>query len=114
MICNDFALPRRLQWPSVMLVSRAILCLFLLTQAGDGLLTYTAVRAYGIAAEGNMLLATWMALVGPFPALFVAKLLAAGGGVLLYSRGIHRTLAVLTLFYVFGAIGPWIVVFQGR
>jgi len=114
MIRNDFALPRRLQWMSDMLVSRVVLCLFLLTQAGDGLLTYTAVRAYGIAAEGNMVLATWMALVGPFPALFAAKLLAASGGVLLYARGIHRTLAILTLFYVFGAIGPWIVVLQAR
>jgi len=97
-----------------MLASRAVLMLFLLTQAGDGLLTYTAVRAYGVAAEGNMVLATWMALVGPFPALFAAKVLAAGAGVLLYTRGVHRTLAVLTVFYVFGAIGPWIAVFQGR
>ena len=41
---------------------------------------------------------------------------AAGGmgGVLLYTRGIHRTLALLTLFYFLGAIGPWIVVFQTR
>jgi hypothetical protein len=97
-----------------MLASRAVLMLFLLTQAGDGLLTYTAVRAYGVAAEGNMVLATWMALVGPFPALFAAKVLAAGAGVLLYARGVHRTLAVLTVFYVFGAIGPWIAVFQSR
>jgi hypothetical protein len=111
---KHLALPRSLQWPPVMLASRAVLLLFLLTQAGDGLLTYTAVRAYGIAAEGNMVLATWMALVGPFPALFAAKMLAAGGGVLLYARGIHRTLAILTLFYVVGAIGPWIVVFQAR
>ena len=72
------------------------------------------MRAYGIAAEGNMVLATWMALVGPFPTLFVAKMVAAGGGVLLYARGIHRTLALLTLLYIFGAIGPWIVVFQTR
>ena len=78
------------------------------------LFTYAAVRAYGVAAEGNIVLATWMTLVGPFPALFVAKMVAAGGGVLLYARGIHRTLALLTLFYVFGAIGPWIMVFQAR
>jgi len=111
---KHLAMTRRLQSSAVMLPSRVVLCLFLLTQAGDGLLTYTAVRAYGVAAEGNMVLATWMTLVGPFPTLFVAKLLAAGGGVLLYARGIHRTLAVLTLFYVFGAIGPWLVVFQTR
>src|SRR6476660_10233245 len=97
-----------------MLVSRAVLLLFLLTQAGDGVLTYTAVRAYGIAAEGNMVLATWMALVGPFPTLLVAKMVAGGGGVLLYTRGVHRTLAALTLLYVRGAIVPWILVFQTR
>jgi hypothetical protein len=97
-----------------MLGSRVVLFLFLLVQACDGVFTYTAVRAYGIAAEGNMVLATWMMLVGPFPTLFVAKAVAASGGVLLYSRGIHRTLALLTLLYVLGAIGPWIVVFQTR
>ena len=97
-----------------MMTTRAVLFLFLLTQVGDGLLIYAAVRPYGIAAEGNIALATWMALVGPFPTLFVAKLVAAGGGVLLYARGIHRTLALLTIFYVVGAIAPWIVVFQTR
>ena len=41
-------------------------------------------------------------------------MVAAGGGVLLYTRGIHRTLALLTLLYLLGAIGPWIVVFQAQ
>ena len=72
------------------------------------------MRAYGITAEGNMVLATWMALVGPVATLFVAKMVAAGGGVLLYARGIHRTLALLTLLYMLGAIGPWIVLLQMR
>ena len=94
--------------------SRIVLGLFLIAQACDGAFTYAGVRAYGIAAEGNMILATWMMLVGPFPTLFVAKAVAAGGGVLLYARGIHRTLALLTLLYFVGAIGPWIVVFQTR
>ena len=53
-----------------------------------------------------MVLATWMALVGPFPTLFVAKMVAAGGGVLLYARGIHRTLALLTLLYVLARSDP--------
>jgi hypothetical protein len=97
-----------------MMGSRMVLFVFLLTQACDGVFTYAAVRAYGIGAEGNMVLATWMTLVGPFPTLFVAKMVAAGGGVLLHKRGIHRTLAVLTVLYVLGAIGPWIVVFQTR
>jgi hypothetical protein len=97
-----------------MMGSRVVLFLFLLAQACDGVFTYTAVQAYGIAAEGNMVLSTWMMLVGPFTTLVVAKMVAAGGGVLLYSRGIHRTLALLTLLYVLGAIGPWIIVFQTR
>ena len=30
---------------------------------------------------------------------------------LLYLRGLNRTLSLLTLVYVVGAIGPWMVVF---
>jgi hypothetical protein len=105
---------RLLQFDTTMLASRVVLFLFLLAQACDGAFTYTAVRAYGIAAEGNMVLATWMSLVGPFPTLLVAKTVAGCGGVLLYARGVHRTLALLTLLYALGAIGPWIVVFQTR
>ena len=97
-----------------MMGSRAVLWLFLIAQACDGAFTYAGVRAYGIGAEGNMILGTWMVLVGPFPTLVVAKAVAAGGGVLLYSRGVHRTLALLTVLYICGAIGPWILVFQTR
>jgi hypothetical protein len=114
MIAKQLTRHRLLHFDAAMLASRVVLVLFLLTQACDGAFTYTAVRAYGIAAEGNMVLATWMALVGPFPTLFVAKMVAAGGGVLLYARGIHRTLALLTLLYLLGAIGPWILVFQAQ
>jgi len=95
-----------------MISSHLILALFLVTQAFDGLFTYTAVRADGLQAEGNMLLATWMALVGPAPALFVAKLLAALCGVLLYKHGVHRTLALLTALYAVAAIGPWILLIR--
>jgi hypothetical protein len=93
-----------------MIASRAILLLFLTAQACDGLLTYAAIQAHGLAAEGNVLLATWMALVGPAPALVGAKTLAAACGILLYLKGIHRTLAVLTAVYAVGALGPWIFV----
>ena len=48
-----------------MVVSRVMLLLFLTAQGFDGLFTYTAVHAYGLHAEGNVLIATWMALVGP-------------------------------------------------
>ncbi len=59
-----------------MVVSRVMLLLFLTAQGFDGLFTYTAVHAYGLHAEGNMLIATWMALVGPAAALFGAKAVA--------------------------------------
>src|SRR5262245_29597664 len=88
---------------------RIVLLLFLLAQACDGLFTYTAVSAYGLHAEGNVLIATWMGLVGPGAALFGAKFVAAACGVLLYARNAYRTLAILTALYAFGAIGPWMV-----
>ena len=94
-----------------MKVSRLVLLLFLTAQACDGIFTYVAVDAYGVAAEGNVLLATWMALIGPTPALVGAKLLATLCGILLYVRGVHRTLALLTLIYAVGAVGPWMLLF---
>lgn len=100
--------------PITMVVSRLILLGFLGAQALDGLFTYVAVSAYGTTAEGNGLIATWMALVGPAPALFGAKSLAAACGILLYLRGVHRTLALLTLLYALGAIAPWLLVFTGH
>jgi hypothetical protein len=94
-----------------MRMSRLVLLLFLTVQACDGIFTYVAVGTYGVAAEGNLLLATWMVLVGPTPALVGAKLLAMLCGVLLYIRGIHRTLAILTALYAIGAVGPWMMLF---
>src|SRR5688572_5078587 len=93
-----------------MVTSRVILLLFLAAQSCDGVFTYAAVRRHGLVAEGNMLLATWMALVGPAPALVGAKILAGACGILLYLKGVHKTLALLTAFYAFGAVGPWLIV----
>ena len=89
-----------------MVVSRVMLLLFLTAQGFDGLFTCTAVHAYG-----NVLIATWMALVGPAAALFGAKTVAAACGILLYARGMHRTLFLLTVVYIVAAIGPWMMVF---
>ena len=94
-----------------MLLSRAMFLLFLVVQCLDGLFTYAAVHAYGLHAEGNVLIATWIALVGPAPALFGAKTLAAACGLVLYFRGMHRTLLLLTMMYGVAAIGPWLVIF---
>lgn len=95
-----------------MQVSRVVLLLFLAAQLLDGLFTYVAVSAVGVRAEGNMLLATWMELVGPGPTLVVAKLVAAGAGVLVYHRGMHGLLATLTVLYGVVAIGPWLAVYR--
>jgi uncharacterized membrane protein len=90
-------------------VPRLTLALFLLAQVLDGIFTYVAVSALGTHVEANSLLATWMHLVGPATALIGAKMAASLCGLLLYSRGVHRGLMVLTLFYVFAAIGPWLI-----
>jgi hypothetical protein len=94
-----------------MSLARLSLLLFVVAQIWDGVFTYVAVGAYGLMAEGNLLLATWMGLVGTAPTLLGAKLLASVCGVLLYVRGVHRTLAVLTLLYMAGAVGPWLFIF---
>ena len=89
--------------------ARLVLLLFIVAQACDGVFTYVAVNAFGLQAEGNVLLATWMSIIGPAPALLGAKLLALACGILLYIRGVHRVLAALTAFYALGAVGPWLV-----
>jgi hypothetical protein len=96
----------------VMRVSRLVLLLFLVAQLFDGLFTYVAVSAVGTQAEGNLMLAMWMNLVGPGPTLLVAKLGAGLAGVFVYYRGMHRLLAGLTALYGVVAIGPWLVVYR--
>ena len=91
---------------------RLILIVFLLTQVFDGILTYTAVAWLGVVGEGNLLLATAMHLAGAGPALLCAKGLAAACGVLLYIRGIHGVLGVLTGLYILAAIAPWLMIFH--
>jgi uncharacterized membrane protein len=97
---------------AAMQVSRLVLLLFLCAQAFDGVFTYVAVSAVGIHAEGNVLLSTWMSLVGPGPTLVVAKLVAAAAGLFVYYRGLHGLLATLTALYGLVAIGPWLVVYR--
>jgi hypothetical protein len=96
----------------VVKLSRLTLLLFLVTQLCDGIFTYVAVSAVGLAAEGNVLLATWMGFIGPATTLVVAKLGAAAAGVLVYYKGLHGVLAGLTAFYAAAAVGPWMIVFM--
>ena len=88
--------------------ARLVFAIFLVFQAADGLMTYGAVSIWGSMAEGNPLLQTWMALVGPGPALVGAKLLASACGTILYVLGGTRILTALTLLYLFGAVIPWL------
>jgi hypothetical protein len=91
---------------------RLILLVFLVLQVFDGVLTYVAVAMLGVVSEGNVLLATAMHFAGAGPALFGAKTLAAACGILLYFRGFHGILGILTGLYLVGAITPWLMVFH--
>lgn len=88
--------------------------LFLAAQVWDGILTYGAVASFGLAAEGNLLLATWMGIAGAVPALIGAKCLAAACGFVLYVHKVHRALALLTIYYVAAAIGPWLAFYHSQ
>ena len=92
---------------------RLVFAVFVVLQVADGLMTYGAVSIFGSVAEGNPLLQTWIQLAGAGPALFGAKLLACGCGAILYVAGARKTLAALSLFYVMGAIGPWLHLLSG-
>ena len=93
---------------------KATLALFVLCQATDGLLTYFAISAFGLAVEGNPILATWMTLVGAGTTLLVAKAGACACGVILYAHGTHKALASLTVLYLLIAVGPWLYLLSGN
>jgi hypothetical protein len=92
-------------WP------RALLIGFIVLQAADGLLTYAAVQQFGVAAEGNPLLETWIVLTGSATALIGAKTMACLCGAVLYLAGVHNVLAGLSLLYLFAAVVPWLRIF---
>lgn len=89
---------------------RLVLTVFVVLQIADGLISYGAVSVFGIGAEGNPLIQSWIHLAGAGPALFGAKLLACGCGAVLYLLHIRRTLAWLTAFYFVAAVGPWLLI----
>ena len=93
-----------------MLGHQLVFAAFLLTQILDGILTYMGVSIFGIAAEGNPILAWLMASYGEAIALFGAKVVAALCGVALYVLAVDRLLAALTLIYIGAALIPWTLV----
>ena len=92
-------------WP------RALLIVFIVLQAADGLLTYAAVERFGTAAEGNPILATWIVLTGSATALIGAKTVACLCGAVLYVTGVHHVLLGLSALYLFAAVVPWLRIF---
>ena len=87
-----------------------VLTIFVILQVADGLITFGAVRVFGLGAEANPVLQTWMQLLGPGITLLTAKTVACAGAVLLYCAGRVRTLIALTMLVVSLAVGPWLAV----
>jgi hypothetical protein len=85
------------------------LVVFLLAQASDGILTYIGVRTFGLAAEGNPIVAWLMGSLGHGAGLTAAKVAAGGLGILLHLSQVHVAVALLTGFYLVAAIGPWVI-----
>jgi hypothetical protein len=85
----------------------AVIVLFLLAQAADGVMTYVGVTTLGVHLEANPLLASLMDLFGSGTAVAAAKVVASGLGISLHLLGVHRVLAVLTGIYLVAAILPW-------
>jgi hypothetical protein len=90
-----------------------VICVFLLAQCFDGVLTYVGVVSYGVSIEANPLIAALMAHVGHGTALLATKSIAGLLGIGLHIRGVHSAVAVLALFYVAAAVLPWIAVLFG-
>ncbi len=87
-----------------------VILLFFVAQAMDGALTYLGVTLLGRDIEGNPLLHWLMGAAGYGPALAIAKLSAAGFGIILHLASVHRAVALLTLLYLTAAIVPWMAV----
>jgi hypothetical protein len=87
-----------------------VIVLFFVAQALDGALTYVGVQSIGREIEGNPLLYWLMGVAGHGPGLALAKLVAAGFGMVLHLAGVHRAVALLTMLYVSAAVVPWIAV----
>ncbi len=88
----------------------AVIVLFFVAQALDGALTYLGVSLLGRDVEGNPLLHWLMGAAGHGPGLAIAKLSAAGFGIILHLASVHRAVALLTLLYVTAAVVPWMAV----
>jgi hypothetical protein len=87
-----------------------VLVAFLLVQCFDGVFTYVGVSAFGLAIEGNPIVAGLMTHLGHGPGLLSAKMVAVFLGICLHVREVHLAIAILTGFYAAAALAPWTVI----
>ena len=84
----------------------AVLLIFILAQAADGVLTYLGVTT-GVATEGNPLVAWYITTFGLGAAMIGAKGMAIVLGAALHMRAMHRTIGLLAILYLAVAVLPW-------
>ena len=84
----------------------AVLLIFILAQAADGVLTYLGVTT-GVATEGNPLVAWYITTFGIGAAMIGAKTMAIALGAALHMRAMHRTIGLLAILYLAVAVLPW-------
>lgn len=101
-----------LDWPTKPnLFNKLTLVAFILSQIGDGILTYVGVSTFGVKAEGNPFLAFIMSVYGVGFGLVVAKIVSVILGLILYMLGFHNLMVGLTIAHVVFAIIPWMHIF---
>lgn len=83
---------------------------FVIAQVLDGALTYVGITLLGREVEANILLTSWMDVVGMPATLVGAKTLACACGYLLYRTAWHRPLAITAGLYIGVAVIPWCAV----
>lgn len=90
----------------------SVFVVFLLAQLADGALTYFGVHVFGRSIEANPILSWYIAALGVGGALLGAKMLAVGCATALHLKCRHRTVGVLTVFYLGVAVWPWATIFS--
>jgi uncharacterized membrane protein len=85
----------------------AVFVFFLLAQVTDGVFTYVGISTFGAPIEGNPLVAWPIAVFGAGVALISLKMMVAACASFLHWRAMHRTIGVLTIFYLAVAVWPW-------
>jgi hypothetical protein len=89
---------------------KVALAIFLLAQCLDGFFTYLGVAAFGLAVEGNPIVAALMTQLGYGVGLLSAKVVASALGVCLHLHQIHSVVALLAGFYLTAAVAPWALI----